>query len=1193
VAEGEIQLLVKSKALPQRFALGEGRGAPRVTAEPLFASIGQGESGLAAAEAEQWHLVAAEEPDDRSPWDLCHRMLSEGLGFAGAPAVAFAEPDLVQQFMTGDGQGDARKAAAGCPASGDPQDPRFPRVEAGGADVPLWFARPEFSQFAGIPPDPGPRPVRVAHIDTGYDPRHQTLPAGLRTDLQRSFIQGEKPDSAVDTTKGPLTNPGHGTGTLSILAGKGMGAAPGVEVVPIRVADRVVLFRNSAVARAFDYVHRLCDNPVTFVHAITMSMGGVASQAWADAINALYERGVFIACAAGNNFGNLPTHHIVYPARFNRVTAACGVMANLQPYADLAINLMAGNYGPAEKMRTAIAACTPNLPWARRGCAAIVDLDGAGTSAATPQVAAAAALWIGRHRGAWEAYAQGWMRVEAVRKALFESATAGDPVRLGHGRLRAADALALQPAAAADLRKQPADRASFAALRVLTGLGAAAVPDARQEMLELEALQLSAVPEIEALLPDGPDVAPSDPGDLQRLREALAEQPGASKALRLALGAAPAARRGRVGMMGALPGLDTIAESQLAHALDPPVPTPERRRLRVFAFDPSLGERLETLALNVATVEVPWEPLSPGPVGRYLDVVDIDPASRCAYAPVDLDQPGLLASEGLAPTESDPRFHQQMTYAVAMRTIAEFEGALGRVALWAPHVETGWRGKLVERFVERLRIHPHAIRAANAYYSPDRKALLFGYFRNTLASATPEAGGLVFTCLSHDVVAHETTHALLDGLHRRFRDPTNPDVLAFHEAFSDIVALFQHFSIPEALRAEIARTRGDLGQQTMLGALAQQFGQALQGHGALRDFLGGYEERDGAMVWVPRAPRVTDYGASEQPHARGAVLVAAVFDAFLQIYRRRAADLIRLATGGSGILPPGEIPPDLVNRLADEASRASRHVLRMCIRALDYCPPIDITFGEYLRALVTADSDMVPEDPLAYRTAFVAAFRARGIRPEGIRFVAADALLWDAPAAQPETLREILPEIDRGWRLRSDRERIHAISLENAERFRRWLTSAAVADHELSAFGLRRKTGPLTLTLSDGRPLSGSLGPIEVHSVRPARRVGPEGDVIRDLVAEITQAWTPDAPPSRAFRGGCTLLIDVEAARVRYCIRKSVANPRRVADQLAFLTVPGDHAAAGAYFARGERGREPFALLHGDVDREADDGGLA
>ena len=65
------------------------------------------------------------------------------------------------------------------------------------------------------------------------------------------------------------------------------------------------------------------------------------------------------------------------------------------------------------------------------------------------------------------------------------------------------------------------------------------------------------------------------------------------------------------------------------------------------------------------------------------------------------------------------------------------------------------------------------------------------------------------------------------------------------------------------------------------------------------------------------------------------------------------ADLRRIATGGTGILPPGDIHPDLVDRLADEAAKSASHVLRMCIRALDYCPPVDLTFGEYLRALIT------------------------------------------------------------------------------------------------------------------------------------------------------------------------------------------------------------------------------------------------
>ena len=138
------------------------------------------------------------------------------------------------------------------------------------------------------------------------------------------------------------------------------------------------------------------------------------------------------------------------------------------------------------------------------------------------------------------------------------------------------------------------------------------------------------------------------------------------------------------------------------------------------------------------------------------------------------------------------------------------------------------------QFVRRLRCYPHALREANAYYSPEKKALLFGYFP---ASRTDPGrnlpGGLVFTCLSHDVIAHETTHAILDGLHRRYIEPSNPDALAFHEAFADIVALFQHFTLPEAVRHQIAkRTRGDLGQQNLLGDLARQFGEAIGLRGA-------------------------------------------------------------------------------------------------------------------------------------------------------------------------------------------------------------------------------------------------------------------------------------------------------------------------------------------------------------------------
>jgi hypothetical protein len=62
-------------------------------------------------------------------------------------------------------------------------------------------------------------------------------------------------------------------------------------------------------------------------------------------------------------------------------------------------------------------------------------------------------------------------------------------------------------------------------------------------------------------------------------------------------------------------------------------------------------------------------------------------------------------------------------------------------------------------------------------------------------------------------------------------------MLAFHEAFADIVALFQHFTMPEALLHQIKQSGGDLTKGGPLGELAQQFGKASGMHGALRSFM--------------------------------------------------------------------------------------------------------------------------------------------------------------------------------------------------------------------------------------------------------------------------------------------------------------------------------------------------------------------
>jgi hypothetical protein len=1197
------RFLVKAPPSPPSAKVSFGAAAVDFDVAPLFKSIGP-QAALGVAAADVWQILTPRaDLAGENAWDVCHLLLQHRFGVAGGAAPAFAEPDLEHQWITGRDAELGMTLAQSCEKA-DPQSENFPRI----VDRPYWFRDSDHSQFDdAIAAIGGPgvaSQVRIAHLDTGYDPEHHTLPKRLRKDLARNFVDNDKPNDARDQTSGLLSNIGHGTGTLSILAGGGqppLGGAPFAEIVPVRVANRVVLFYNSAIAQAFDYVHGLNARAGDRVDIITMSMGGLASQAWADAVNALYDQGVFIVTAAGNNYGNLPTHNIVFPARFGRVVAACGVMADGKPYADLGIRLMAGNYGPAEKMKTAVAAATPNVPWARLGCSDLIDLDGAGTSAATPQLAAAAALWLQKNRAAVDAYPHAWMRVEAIRAALFDSAKAHpqDEKHLGRGELRARDALDKAPATAAALRQTPVDSPSFPFLRDLIGLGVQAAPPEQQRMLELEALQLSQSATIENIMPD--PAAPSQ-ADLRRLAEALAAHPRASKALRQALGAAP--RSVRNGMPPATPrGTSSVAHFQLLHAQNPKVPDPPYRPLRVYAYDPSVGARLETLDINEAVLKVRWEKdLQRGPVGEYLEVIDVDPASRCCYAPVDLNDPYILSQSGLPPSEANPQFHQQMAYAVAMKTIEYFERALGRRAQWAPH-ETVVEGKWTTEFVQRLRIYPHALRAKNAYYSPEHKALLLGYFTASISDpGSTLPGGMVFTAVSHDIIAHETTHALLHGLHLRSIQPTNPDVFAFHEAFADIVALFQHFTLPEALRQQIAATQGDLEKQNLLAKLAVQFGEATNRYGALRDYVGrivkvkdtSNEASDSAdddemggddgepeekPTWVRRKPKRTDYGAATEPHMRGAVLVAAVFDAFLQIYKRRKADLVRLATGGTGVLEEGDIPVDLVNRLAREASKVAAHILNICIRALDYCPP-DLRFGEYLRAIITADTDLVRDDKYGYRTAFISAFRDRGIYPTDVKHLSPGSLLWEPPPLpiRPENLRAILAEMPVEWDLITDRKAAYDLSKRNAATFWHWLMDPQkVSEQEIENLGLRRIPQRQPWTIDD---IEGELRRIEVHSVRPARRAGPDGNIRFDIVIEITQTFRPAKTPSMRIRGGCTLLIDVATFEIRYLIRKKL----RIADHIRAQIMSGGAVAFGLrdnYFDHDSDAREPFALMHG------------
>ena len=542
--------------------LGMEGTAVAFASEPLFQSVGV-RRGRGVAAGGVWRLATASgKLDDRDAWDHCHAILAQNDG------VMLVEPDLEQQWTNGERAGANRNLGM---RSGGPQPQDIGDGYAGDKNDNYWFRNSKHGQFdAALTATGGSgHGVRIAHLDTGYDPDHKSVPRYLRADLARNFVDADRPKDATDRSEGVLNNFSHGCGTLSILAGatipglKPFGCAPNAEIFPIRVANRLVLFSNSSIARGLDYVHQLCASEANRVHVVSMSMGGLPSQAWGDAINALYEAGVVVVTAAGNNYNNLPTRFVVYPARFGRVIAACGVMANGSPYANLPPKRMAGNYGPDRKMRTAIAAYTPNVPWARFGEPTIVDFDGNGTSAATPQVAAAAALWIEKHRARVRRVCG---RLEARRGGAEGVVRQRGQRRRRHRMLRAADALSQQAAPASRLTASPPDTANYAFLKLLLGDGApafAAIAGTKLSMLELEAAQVAARSGLEIR------TETLTPAPRHQLVEEMLARPDLSKPLRAALE--------KVGASG---GVSAAPPSLRRRKPQSRLPRPQNRRCR-------------------------------------------------------------------------------------------------------------------------------------------------------------------------------------------------------------------------------------------------------------------------------------------------------------------------------------------------------------------------------------------------------------------------------------------------------------------------------------------------------------------------------------------------------------------------------------------------------------------------------------
>ncbi|MHC8608404.1 gluzincin family metallopeptidase [Paenarthrobacter ureafaciens] len=343
-----------------------------------------------------------------------------------------------------------------------------------------------------------------------------------------------------------------------------------------------------------------------------------------------------------------------------------------------------------------------------------------------------------------------------------------------------------------------------------------------------------------------------------------------------------------------------------------------------------------------AQVRIPVERLRRGPTGnRY--AVHIRKWRGTTVSPVTLTSKGdpwkLLSQpppSDLRELLDDTRFLAQHVYGVAMHTLDIFETTLGRRMPWNPE------GRLILKARD-------LVTATDTGYERGSNTIRFG--------SVDRMGYKVPTALYRDIVAHEVTHAILDGFRPAWADQlATLEQLAMHEALADLVAILSVFSSRDIVYRQLEAAAGgfEAGQAVDDALLLRSlfdFARDLFARGPLREpFVGAVPE---------------DWQQFPEPHARGAVVVGAVLRAVQKLWSERNNRF-------------GEAQS--LHQKAESGSIVATRVLRMVIRGLSYMPPVDVGWRDLLRGIIAADLDMVPEDPHGYREALQAEFSAIGIR---------------------------------------------------------------------------------------------------------------------------------------------------------------------------------------------------------------------
>jgi hypothetical protein len=332
-----------------------------------------------------------------------------------------------------------------------------------------------------------------------------------------------------------------------------------------------------------------------------------------------------------------------------------------------------------------------------------------------------------------------------------------------------------------------------------------------------------------------------------------------------------------------------------------------------------------------------------GPVTKRVAILDFDPKTGALlpgarYLPPAKGKKIGTYKIGNLKSLTSRAFNQVSVFGTVIKMMYMFEeeDALGRSLKWAFDAP-------------QLLVIPRAGEWANAFYERESHSLQFFFFKSV---SKPER--TVYTSLSQDIVAHETGHAILDGIAPDLYNSITPQSLAIHESIADLTALLSAFRTSNLTSPALQLTGGSISESRVFSGIAGEFGRANAPEGGaafLRDLNNG-------KTLDPKDKSSDRYGkpnlvARDEPHALSEVLSGALYALMIDIYEREKIMYSEVARRKDW--------PELKLWVYSLWTGAQKFK-RIIFRALDYLPPGEVSFADYGRAIIAADQASHPAE---------------------------------------------------------------------------------------------------------------------------------------------------------------------------------------------------------------------------------------